>query len=129
MTKVEKNLKLIHEHMSTHIEGFVASGVVNLEDGLSVSSLCIDPEVHKDDVTVYLASVVNSHFKAAELISDTRETNEILFTAAENHYIIRVLSKQRVFFYVMAGDAGGAETRKLLMEKYEVLVIKTLGQK
>ncbi len=129
MTKVEKNLKLIHEHMSTHIEGFVASGVVNLDDGLSVSSLCVDPEVKIEDVTVYLASVVHSHFKAADLISDTRETNEILFSAEKNNFVIRLLSKQRVFFYVMTGDGGRLGTRKLLMEKYETLVIKTLEQK
>ncbi|MCP4689848.1 MAG: hypothetical protein GY859_17480, partial [Desulfobacterales bacterium] len=71
MTKIEKNLKKIHEHMASRMEGFVATGVVNLDDGLSVSSLCIDPGIDMEDVTVYLASVVHSHFKAADLISDT----------------------------------------------------------
>lgn len=129
MTKVEKNLKMIHEHMADRMEGFVASGVVNLDDGLSVSSLCIDPETDIDAITVYLASVVNSHFKAARLISDTRETGDILFTTDRNNFIIRLLSSQRVFFYVMISNADRLEFKRLLMEKYEALVRKTLEKK
>ncbi len=115
--------------MAKRMEGFVAAGVVNLDDGLSVSSLCIDPEIAIDDVTVYLASVVHSHFKAAELISDTRETSDILFTTDKNNFIVRLLSTQRVFFYLMTSDAGRLEVKRLLMEKYEALVRKTLGHK
>ncbi len=126
VTKIEKNLKKIHEHMATRMEGFIAAGVVNLDDGLSVSNLCIDPEIPLDDVTVYLASVVHSHFKAADLISDTRETSDILFTTGKNNFIIRVLSTQRIFFYVMTTDSGRLEVKRLLMEKYEPLVKKTL---
>lgn len=126
MAKTERNLKTIHEHMANHIKGYIASAVVNLEDGLPVSKLCTDPEIDCDAISVYLSSIVNSHIKTTRIIPGTRKTNDISFTTDKNYFIIRILPRQQVFFYVMTEEDGRLKFKRLLMEKYEKYVIKTL---
>ena len=126
MATAERNLKIIHEHMATHIKGYIASAVVNLEDGLAVSKLCTVPEIDCDAISVYLSSIVNSHIKTTKIIPGTRETNDISFTTDKNYFIIRILPSHLVFFYVMTEEDGRLKSKRSLMEKYEKYVMKTL---
>jgi len=114
--------------MATRIPGFIATAVVFLDDGMSISKLCKDPELDPDAIAAYLSSVVNSHIKAARVLSiaGSQDTNDILITSGGRYFVIRFLSEQQVFFYVVTEENGRLGTIRGLLKKYEKHVEKTL---
>jgi hypothetical protein len=126
VSKTEKDLKIILEHMATRILGYIASAVVDLETGLSVSQICADPEIDCDAISVYLASIVNSHIRSSKAIPGIRDISDISLTTDKNYFVIRILPEQQVFIYVMTEMKGRLESKRSIMEKYGNVIIKTL---
>ncbi len=126
MAKSEIRLKKIHDHMATHLKGYVASAVVDLEDGLSMSKLCVDETLDSDAISAYVANIVKSHTTATKIIPGTRATDDISFTTDMNYFIVRIFPEHQIFFYVMTEKTGQLEFKRKIIEKYGNLVMKSV---
>jgi predicted regulator of Ras-like GTPase activity (Roadblock/LC7/MglB family) len=126
---VEKRLKQILEHMTTTIEGIVASAVVLQTDGLELATLTTDTGTDCEAVSAFVAGLVNSNQKSAELLGTEHGAEDIIAATAQNFLVIRPIPAQGVFFYVMTEKNNRLGKTWSTMKKYEKYVIETLDRR
>ncbi len=96
-----KGLKKILEDMAEELPGLVASGVVLIEDGLSIEEISTDPDVDPGAASAYLATIVKSSAKVIKVLGGDQVAEHIVISTDQNYFLIRHVSGKSFFHFVM----------------------------
>ena len=123
---MRNRLKKILEDLSCELPGLVVSAVVLIEDGLSIAELSVNPNIEAGPASAYLASIVKSNLKAIKLLGGEQKTDDILITTDHNYFLIRHIAGKPFFLFVMTRKDEWLGRARLLMKKYEKVMMKIL---
>jgi predicted regulator of Ras-like GTPase activity (Roadblock/LC7/MglB family) len=115
---IQKMQNLI-EQMAQELPGILAAAVVSVDDGLSIAEVNRRPEMETAAASAYLASIVKSNSKAIKLLADDQVTDDILITTGQYHFIIRHMTDQPIFIFLMTTREEWLAKARMLIKKYE----------
>jgi predicted regulator of Ras-like GTPase activity (Roadblock/LC7/MglB family) len=115
---IQKIQNLI-EQMAQELPGILAAAVVSVDDGLSIAEVKRRPEIDTAAASAYLASIVKSNSKAIRLLADDQVTDDILITTGQYHFIIRHMTDQPIFIFLMTTREEWLAKARMLIKKYE----------
>ncbi len=107
------------QKMSEELPGILAVAVVTVEDGLAIAEVSRRDDIETAAASAYLASIVKSNIRAIKLLADDEETDDILVTTSQYHFIIRHMSDQPFFLFVMTTKEEWLGKARMLIKKYE----------
>lgn len=115
-----KKIQFLVEKMSEELPGVLAAAVVTVDDGMSIAEVSRQDDVEPAAAAAYLASIVKSNTRAIKLLADDEETDDILVTTSQYHFIIRHMPDQPFFIFVMTTKDEWLGKARMLIKKYEV---------
>ena len=120
-------LQNILKQMAEDLTGFETAAVVSVDDGLSVAEFSRDPKTETAAASAYLASIVKSNAKAIKLLTGNQRTEDILVSTDQYYYLIRDLSDQPLFIFLMTHRGEWLGKARMLLQDYEPQLIAILS--
>ncbi len=119
-----KKIQFLIEKMSEELPGVLAAAVVTVDDGMSIAEVRRRGDIETAAASAYLASIVKSNARAIKLLADDEQTDDILVTTSQYHFIIRHMPDQPFFIFVMTTKDEWLGKARMLIKKYEVEFVK-----
>ncbi|MEW6263983.1 MAG: hypothetical protein AB1641_12985 [Thermodesulfobacteriota bacterium] len=123
---LNKAAALIQE-MAGHLPSLVATAVVHLEDGLSITGVSTREDVDAGAASAYLATIVQSNQKAIKALADGQVTDDILITTDQYYFLIRHSHTLPYFLFVMTQKDEWLGRARLIMADYNRRMEEILG--
>ncbi len=114
-----KDIQNLLEQMAYELPGILAAAVVTVDDGMSIAQVSRHPEIETAAASAYLASIVKSNSKAIGLLANDQVTDDILITTGQYHFIIRHLTGQPIFIFLMTTREEWLAKSRMLIKKHE----------
>ena len=105
--------------MAHELPHILAVAVVTVDDGMSIAVTSRKEGLETAAASAYLASIVKSNSKAISLLADEEEVDDILITTASFHFIIRHMTDQPYFIFLMTSKQEWLAKARGLIKKYE----------
>ncbi len=112
------------------IPEFIATAVVNLENGLYIAGLSMDPKFDPETGAAFYSEVIKSHEKAVEMLGGEEmlgETEDILITMEKVYFLLRKLGKKH-FHALVISRKGNLGLSRIIMKKYEPFFMEALKE-
>ncbi len=114
-----ETIKVVLKNMSDAIPGSLVAAVVSINDGLSIAEDCRREGIDSAAASAYLASIVKSNQNAISLLAGDQLTEDILITTQDYYFIIRCLSDQPFFIFLMTEKGSWLGLARMVMEDYD----------
>ena len=105
--------------MAGEIPGVLAIAVVAVDDGLSIAESRRREDIDVAEAAAYLSAIVKSNARAIQLLAGSEAVDDILVTTSNYHFIIRHVSEQPFFVFLMTTKEAWLAKARLLLKKYE----------
>lgn len=113
--KVQKTLV----NMLDEIPGVLTAAVVTISDGMSIAEENRKKGVDAAAASAYLASIVKSNLNAIKLLAGDQVTEDILVTTNDYYFIIRHLTGQPFFIFLMTSRDSWLGKARVVMKEYD----------
>jgi predicted regulator of Ras-like GTPase activity (Roadblock/LC7/MglB family) len=123
---MEKELNGLLVHLEKELPGFVASGVVLVDDGMVIAGRSRGSGIEIGSASAHLANIVQSNLKTLNLMGDEQVTDDILITTDKYYFLIRHNPEQPFFHFVMTKNDEWLGRIRLLMKEHEKRIIRIL---
>jgi predicted regulator of Ras-like GTPase activity (Roadblock/LC7/MglB family) len=123
------DLNTLLEDLQGDVNGFVSTDVVDVESGMSMGGVSINPEFDGSVASAAFSDVVKAYQRAFELLDlDPTTIRDILGTTDDLLVITRLIGDEGKYYHGMAMTKDGnlALARKT-MEQYEDRILDIIG--
>lgn len=119
-------LNEVVESFKKEVPGFISTDIVGLADGLSIAGGSIDPNFDASIAAAYYATVASAYIKTCHAIDTTLVPEDLLFTTDKMCLLMRILPGETHFFGLAVSLDSNLGICRILMKKYEDLIMKAM---
>lgn len=120
------NLLDVLRTFAQEVPDFLTTSIVSRQDGTSIGSISVSPEIDPEAADAYFADMLNKNDVALGALGVQDHTEDVLTTTRNACFVTRVLGRSPYFWHVATGRGGSIGLTRALMRKYEVAVLEKL---
>jgi len=117
--EVDHPLKLILEELKKEVPGFIAAGIVDVDEGMPIVAISTDPRFDAHIAAAYYTEVAKVNEKALDALGEGCKIEEFLLTSDKFYLFFKNFPDTSFYFILTVAKGANLGIVKMIMRKYE----------
>ena len=118
MESIENRLKAVIENVKNQISGSIGISIIDIDSGMALASLSMEPDFDLDIAAAYNAEVVKAKRKAMEALNlKGQEITEFIISLTTQIHIISFVNENYMMYFAADSKATNLAMVKAILNK------------